>query len=645
MKSLNAIFSVLSFIIFCTLGQSQTIENIAESELKSINSLELKSKLLNSENPNNYDVTRYDLSFDLTDTSHQFYGVSKVYATILSETETILLDAQNNLNITQVKINNQTVSFVHNTSQLLIPLDKKYNIGDTITIEAEYTALYDSSPGITLDSQGDAIPLITTLSEPYNASSWWIGADNLADKADEVHLYVKHNAQYKVGSNGKLISSTAQSDGNVITHWQTSYPIPAYLISLAMTNYVEYNNAALVGKIQVPIINYIYPQNDTPEVHSQLDEVPSYVEFYSKLIGDYPYKNEKYGHSQWNWRGGMEHATMTSQYNFGTLLTAHELAHQWFGDKITCATWSDIWLNEGFATYFEGLLRRNLFGEDFFLNWKNGKIAHITSRAAGSVYVPENQLTADRIFDSRLSYNKGAMVLHMLRFKLGDDVFYQAIQNYLEDPKLAYGFATTADLIKHFENQSGKDLTAFFKDWFYGEGFPIFDIQLNIDANKQSGELIVNQESSHSSVDLFETPFEIEFFGLNGESEIRRYDLTQNKQHFLVEDLPFKITDYKFNPGNDIIAKVNAARLGTQNMVENNQFFKIYPNPVQEHFFVLSNNTIDAIKMYDAAGKLVKVQSIQSYEAEISCANLPKGLYMIQAETADGIKFEKMIKE
>ncbi|MGI9526223.1 MAG: M1 family aminopeptidase [Weeksellaceae bacterium] len=643
------ILFILSTLSFFTFGQAQSIEDIAlvESKLKHRHTFNFKEQSLNSLTTNNYDVTRYDLTFNLTDTDVSFSGSSTVYANLISDAESIQLDAQDNLNIEQVLFFGNNTNYTHQNDKLKINFNKNYKAGDSIVIEVRYNATYLNAKGITSDRQSshNNAALITTLSEPHGASSWWIGADNLSDKAEVVNIKVKHDPQYKVGSNGKLIARTEQNDGTYLTHWRTSYPIPAYLVSLGMSDYVEYNNNAMVNGTEVPIINYIYPINNTQEVRSQLDEVPGYVEFFSELIGDYPYKNENYGHIQWNWGGGMEHATMSFQVNFGTGLTAHELAHQWFGDKITCGTWSDIWLNEGFATYFEGLLRRNKFGEDFFNDWKEYKLYHITNVDTGSVYIPTDQLSEARIFNSRLSYNKGAMVLHMLRYKLGDDNFYQAIKNYLQDPVLAYNFATTDDLQNHLEKQSGEDLTEFFADWVYGEGFPTFDIELNMGNDKKSGTLIIHQNPSHHSVDFFETPFEVQLIGTKGESEIRRFELTHNHQKFEISDIPFPVEDYKFNPNFDIIAWVDSQSLGTKNVLQRNATFKIYPNPVINNFFVLSTAYIENLEIYNMTGQLVKEVDINSNESEVSLSDLPKGVYMIQANTKDGIRNEKIIKK
>ena len=172
----------------------------------------------------------------------------------------------------------------------------------------------------------------------------------------------------------------------------------------------------------------------------------------------------------------MEHTTISFMGNFSSSLIAHELAHQWFGNKITCGSWKDIWLNEGFATYLSGLVVENFEAENSFTSWKQSRINSITAQPSGSVYISNNDTTVARVFSSRLSYSKGAMVLHMLRKKLGDEPFFQSLRDYLSDEDLSYSYAKTDDLKSTIEESTEEDVTEFFGDWIYGEGYPSYQI-------------------------------------------------------------------------------------------------------------------------------------------------------------------------
>ena len=177
----------------------------------------------------------------------------------------------------------------------------------------------------------------------------------------------------------------------------------------------------------------------------------------------------------------MEHTTVSFMGGFSRGLIAHELAHHWFGNKVTCGSWKDIWINEGFAEYMSGLVVEHLDGNEAFVDWKRQKINSITSANGGNVYLTEQQaLDANRIFNARLTYSKGSMVVNMIRYVLGNEVFYQAMRNFLNDPEIAYGYAVTTQLKAHLEAVSGKDLTEFFNDWVYGEGYPSYQVNAEI---------------------------------------------------------------------------------------------------------------------------------------------------------------------
>ena len=242
--------------------------------------------------------------------------------------------------------------------------------------------------------------------------------------------------------------------------------------------------------------------------------------------------------------------------NFSRHLIAHELAHQWFGNKVTCESWKDIWLNEGFATYLTGIVEEKLDSEADFTTWKQGKIHSITAAKSGALYLEEEDLeSVGRIFSARLTYNKGAMVLHMLRKKLGDADFFQAVRNYLADERLAYNNANTEDLKRHLEAQSSIDLTAFFKDWVYGQGYPSYQIEWSNNMHKELN-FTIHQTQSHRSVDFFEMQLPITVYGTRGEIAEIVLDHHQNGQEFTVP-VDFTVRDIAFNTSFDIISKHN----------------------------------------------------------------------------------------
>src|SRR5690606_7171647 len=229
--------------------------------------------------------------------------------------------------------------------------------------------------------------------------------------------------------------------------------------------------------------------------------------------------------------------------------------------------------------YLAGLVIEHLDGEDNFVSWKNGLIDNITSQNGGSAYIPASDtLSVNRVFSSRLSYNKGAMILNMLRFKLGDETFFQAANNFLNDENLAFSYAKTPDLQHHFEQASGLNLDEFFNDWVYKQGFPTYSIEgQNIGSGQV--EIKVYQTQSHSSVDFFEMQVPVRIFGNNGQFIDVVLDNTSNGQQFIV-NVPFSVTDIVFDVKKDLISKNNQANFSISDFNINE--ISVYPNPTND---------------------------------------------------------------
>ena len=572
-----------------------------------------------------------------------FSGTTTMHFTTTAETNQIKINAKQNLEITSVSYHSSPItnySRQNDVLTIILPEMLDNNQLDSISIGFSGSAM--TSNGYSVGTHnGQRISY--TLSESFQASTWWVCKDDLLDKVDKLDVYITHPSNLKAASNGKLMSVTNLGNGNSRTHWQHNYPIPTYLIAVAVTNYTEYNNSVNIGGTDVPIINYVYPES-VGNAQNTLDLTPTYISEISEKYGDYPYKLEKYGHAEWEWGGGMEHATMSFVGGWSRGLIKHELAHQWFGDKVTCGTWSDIWLNEGFAEYTDGWLVELLDGENDFRDWKEDYVWYVTDAGWGSVWNPEPD-NEDRIFDYRLTYAKGSMMVHLIRYIINDDnLFYQALRDYLDNPEFAYNFATTDEFHASLEASTGMDWDNFFEDWIYGEGHPIFSIAVNGNPSNTDLTVRINQTQSNNSVDFFETPFEIKFNGPGGQTATRRFNLTQNGQVFQVTDIPFEVTGYVFNPNFDVVCRVNSQTLNNKEVDVNSTKAKIYPNPAQYFFTIENQQDIDEIKIFDVTGKIVYNQSgFNQNKVQVNSNSWPAGTYMVQIKSGDRTQLMKVL--
>jgi aminopeptidase N len=490
-------------------------------------------------------------------------------------------------------------------------------------------------------TQQNGSPTLWTLSEPYGAKEWWPTKQDLNDKIDSADLFITTPAPYRVGSNGLLVS-TDTLNGFVTYHWKHRYPIAHYLISMAVADYIVFQQDIVIGASTIPMLTYSYADNPTM-AELNAGDVAQQMPLYSQLFGLYPFANEKYGHAQFGWGGGMEHQTMTSMGGWSYELSAHELAHQWFGDKVTCGSWQDIWLNEGFATYLQGLCYAYL-APQYWHGYLRGTVDAITGEPGGSVFCTD---TTDigRIFSSRLTYRKGAMVLHMLRWVCGDSAFYQGCTNYLNDPALAYGSARTSDLVSQLEATSGRDLTEFMSDWFTGEGYPTYTLQWAQDGNGQV-DLTLFQSPSHPSTTFFEMPVPIRFKNNTMDTTVV-VDHTFSGEAYSFT-LPFQADSAILDPDIWILSGQSIVTRVAEPLLQPSRWI-LYPSPTTSVLNIRSiapmNGLID-LTITDDLGRVVRTEQHGSgADRSINVEGLASGMYSLRVEQAGTRTDMRFVKE
>ncbi len=444
------------------------------------------------------DVLNCNLDFEVVPSSSTLTGSNTFTIKALTNGLTqFTFRLANEFTVTSAVVNGSTPVTVTkpSTTTRVAALDRTYNAGETFTLQIGYSGVptTGASSGfgsITFTTQSGQ-PLISSLSEPYYAYTWWpckdgdlgVSGDNSDKFTAQVAITVP--STLKAISNGLLQGVDALSGSRSKYRWSSNYPISTYLVCFAATNYNQYTvNYTPIAGGTMPVHMSVYPAYDTTANKNVWALVPSMITAYRPCYGEYPFVNEKYGIYQFPFSGGMEHQTYTGQGTgsgaFDEGVTSHELGHQWWGDNVTCKTWNDIWLNEGFATYTECLWLERKSGTPSLSALKSAAAARKPSAVSGTVYRTD-VTSVNSIFDSNYSYDKGGWVLHMLRHVLSDPtlvypnndaLFFTALQNYRA--QFQGGAATTLDFQNSVSATAGRDLSWFFSEWVFNGGAPSY---------------------------------------------------------------------------------------------------------------------------------------------------------------------------
>lgn len=499
------------------------------------------------------DATYYRLDLTITASPQYLKGIVLMRAaSTLNGVGIISLDLMNSMTIDSVKVAGSPASFIQYPTYFNVTLDRTYNIGEQMTVQVFYQGKPGSSGFGSFEfSSHSSTPWIWSLSEPYGAKDWWPSNDHPSDKADSVDMFVTCDTAYRVGSNGKLLSVTDNGNGTHTIHWHEGHPISTYLVSVAITNFAAFSNWFPYSPTDsMEVLNYVLPEHLT-DAMANLPLVVGELQIYSSLFGLYPFIDEKYGHSEFGWGGGMEHQTMTSLGGFGDWLTAHELAHQWFGDMITCHSWPDIWLNEGFATFCELVYEEHKYGEPSYLSGVSSDMA--SARAAtGSTYVSDSE-SVGSLFDWNRVYAKGAVVLHMLRRVLGDSSFFHSMYNYANDPRYRFSTASTENFKAVCETTSGKPLDYFFNEWIYGERYPHYSSSWTADSTLSGYRVTIGitQTTGTTNPSYFTMPVPFKIIASGWDTTVILFN--DSKTQSFVVTIPERPLSVQLDPQNWIL--------------------------------------------------------------------------------------------
>jgi aminopeptidase N len=601
----------------------------------------------------NYDVTWYRLDLTVTKDPDLISGTVTIRSTsVITGLSSIRIDLSDSLAIDSITDGADTLSFTRTSNTVTVYLDDVKSAGDLFDINVTYHGVPDPSGfgsfAFAVTQQG--APWIWSLSQPYGAKDWWPCKDQLVDKADSSDVLVTCADTLRVGSNGLLAGVTNNGDGTATTHWKERYPIDTYLISIAISNYValsywfEYEPGEAME-----VLNYVIPAR-LASAQANLPRTVTMLEIFSDMFGLYPFINEKYGHCDFNWGGAMEHQTMTSTGTYNENTIAHELAHQWFGDMITCASWADLWLNEGFATYCTALYIERSYGYQKYYDYMSVVLQSAKS-AVGTLYV-EDTTSVGNLFASSRVYNKGASVLHMLRHVMGDSTYFRAMYEYAHDTTVRFGTATTEDFRTVCESVSGKDLQYFFDQWVYGTRFPRYRYgwRGTADTAGYRVDLRATQITGTTNPVAFMMPVDVQIKGAGLDTTIVVVD------SLVLQDFSFNVpvapTSVRWDPNRWLLRDMDSVSYAVLDAPDEGGFpagpalLQNYPNPFNPSTtiaFVLPSRSRVTLRITTILGEEVAtivpgVKGPGGHQVSWDATGHPAGVYIAEltADPVDG---------
>lgn len=600
-----------------------------------------------------YDVKFHHLNLNIERTSTAVSGNVRTLAAARNTLDTFVFQLYRSLTVDSV-VSSQALNFWRDSDVVYVQLDKSYQKGELIDLVIYYrgTPPAAQSAAIGAGFSNRASPtygnrITWSLSQPYSAYEWWPCKQSLQDKIDSVKFYITTDTSNKAGSHGILKRIAPLGNGKHRFEWESRYPICYYLIAVAVGQYSEYNYWAKPAQLSgdsIPVINYIYSNPSAfTNNRSSIEATVPQLEMFSSLYGLYPFHTEKYGHMMAPFSGGMEHQTMTSQGIFNFDIVAHELAHQWFGDNVTCASWADLWLNEGFATYSEYVANEKLQPSN-----RSAKLAQIQNAArstSNSVWVNDTT-SVSRIFNSNSTYQKGAAIIHVLRYLFNNDSLFFAM---LTDFQIAFkdGNASAEEFKAHAESFLGSSLTDYFNQWYYGRGYPVYSIRWNKRDSRIM--LIISQTNGTTgATTVFTNPYNIRITGIGQSLNLRLQPKGAVDTFFT--SLNADVLSISIDPDSWILKSTGPITQDATLLLSLDELkaseASAYPNPAADYLHI-PINTPYSYSIWCADGRMVQHERFLTAPPHISIKQLVPGMYVLECVDQAGNKVynSKFIKQ
>jgi len=577
-----------------------------------------------------YDVNYYHVDIEVPGDTLQFTASTRILFTALEDIDTLVFELLDEISVENVRFDDDQVNEYEQSGDILYIYPQNQITKASIaglTIDYHTSEDYNPNSGIYYLYDYTYQQYTTaTLSEPFAASGWFPVKQNLRDKADSVTVWITVPLELMAGSNGLLEKITILDENRHRFEWHSEYPTAYYLISISAGNYIDYSFKIPIGDEgdSLLIQNYIY---DDPEIldneKDKIDRTADMIYLFNELIGEYPFKEEKYGHCMAAIGGGMEHQTMTTIQNFNFYLVAHELAHQWFGDNVTCGTWQDIWINEGFASYLEYVAIGKLDSDQNAREWMADAHNRAREKYDAGIFLTEAEAkVGNRIFDYGLSYKKGASILHMLRYEVGnDDIFFRIFKEFQDE--FADSVAVADDFLNVTNRITGDDYTWFFDQWYYGKGYPVFNINW---ANINDSLIIESsQTTSNNETSFFKTHLDLQVSFLEGEDTIIKILQDDPFERYSIY-LPGIVTSIIADPDNYVLKSI-----GIYKSLEKTPDVIVSPNPFNNYLMIQFEEPYKdkTIFLTDLKGKLMYQDKFTSQLVKLDLQKISQGIYIL----------------
>jgi len=480
-----------------------------------------------------YDVRHYELAVRVDPATRRIEGRNTVTVATVATLREFAIHLDGRLAVSGVAVDGEVRPFRHRDGIIAVDLSAPWAHGERHEVRVDYggepkVALRPPwIDGFVWSETPSGEPWVGVTGQGDGGDNWWPCKDHPSDEPDEgvdIELTVPQGLTGL--SNGRFVSTTDNADGTTTSRWHVSYPINNYLVTVNIAPYVplEERYRGVDGSLDVPLTFWSLPES-VASARVMWRQMPRILEVLGRRFGEYPFFDDKFAvaHAPYY---GMEHQTLVAYgalftdnaFGFDELLL-HEVAHEWWGNKVTARDWADFWLHEGFATYAEALYVHDTLGEERsleYLRHQRGRIRNRTPLVQGENLSSAAAYTGDIYF-------KGAWVLHTLRWLLGDEVFFEALWRFANHPDEPYRLVATADLTALVAELSGRELAWFWERYLERAELPRWRLSRRADGDGERIELSWDDA-------VFELPLPIRVAG-----EERRLEMPGGRASFHID--------------------------------------------------------------------------------------------------------------